>query len=112
MLRAEWSCSENPGEQPNCFIERAFNIHSMYDSKTDVNDRIQTFESISSMKGDLACCQIDTEVPDIIHTEINDAIAQIRDHLTTECEINLKNGTFYFKYDKKDKLYLIYSAGI
>ena len=36
----------------------------------------------------------------------------MREHLHDECKISLKNGTFYFKYDKKDKLYLIYSAGI
>ena len=29
-----------------------------------------------------------------------------------ECEIKLKEGTFYFKFDKKDNLYLIFAAGL
>ena len=64
------------------------------------------------MKGASACCQVNSEVPDIIHAEINGAISQIRDHLSNDCSIDLKNATFYFKYDKKDHLYLVYAAGI
>jgi hypothetical protein len=56
MLRSEWSCSENPGGEPTCYVERAFNIHSMYDTKVDMNDRIHTFESLSTLKGDASCC--------------------------------------------------------
>ena len=29
-------------------IERGFNIHSMYDTKIDINDRCHTFEALSS----------------------------------------------------------------
>ena len=40
VLKCYWQ--EN--EQMIC--ERAFNIHSMYETKTELNDRIHTFESL------------------------------------------------------------------
>lgn len=83
----------------------------MYDAKIELCDRIHTFEGFSK-KDTAACCSIDSKVPDVLHSEINEAIIQIRDHLSNECKIKLKSATFYFKYDKTDNLYLIYSAGI
>ena len=95
-----------------CYIERAFNIHSMYDSKIDLSDRIHTFEAMNIKNRTIPCCAVDSNVPDIIHAEINEAIMQIKDHLLNVTKVELKNGTFYFKFNKKDKLYLIYAAGI
>jgi len=37
---------------------------------------------------------------------------QIKDHLYHECNIKVMKGTFYFKYDKHDHLYLIHAAGL
>jgi len=114
MLKCEWSCSDNPGGEPALFIERAYNIHTMYDSKIDLGDRIHTFEALSKKpKDDVpACCKIDSQIPDVLHREINTCIEQIRDHLHVASDIVLKTGTFYFKYDKADKLYLIYAGGL
>ena len=110
MLKCEWSCTENPGGEPVCFIERAFNIHSMYESKVDLSDSIHTFEALK--KGAIACCAVDTNVPDILHIELNEAILQIKDHIYNIAKVELKSGTFYFKFDKADKLYLVHAAGI
>ena len=107
----------------------------MYDSKMDLCDRIHTFEaqgakkaskkarelgtsgSTFAAKGPLnknetSLCQIDMNIPEVISAELNESILQIKDHLYHECNIRLAKGTFYFKYDKNDSLYLIYAAGL
>ena len=88
----------------------------MYDSKLPLGDRIHTFEALSKKGGprgqNQSCCTLDTEVPEVIYQEILYAITQIKDHLLNECRIILKEATFYFKFDKKDSLYLTFVAGI
>jgi hypothetical protein len=59
-----------------------------------------------------SCCTLDSDVPHIIQEEILAAITQIEDHLINECGIILSEGTFYFKFDKKDNLYLTFVAGL
>lgn len=100
-------------------MQRAFNIHSMYDSKLPLGDRIHTFEALSKKAGprgqgqaEVQCCTLDSEVPEVIYQELLYAITQIKDHLLNECNIVLKEATFYFKFDKKDNLYLTFAAGI
>ena len=83
----------------------------MYDSKIELSDRIHTFEALSVKEG-VCCCSVDSNVPDMIHLDINSAIMEIKDHLAYKCKINLKNATFYFKYDKNDHLYLTNVCGI
>jgi hypothetical protein len=83
----------------------------MYDSKIELSDRIHTFEALS-VKDQVCCCSVDSNVPDIIHLDINTAIMEIKVHLAQKCSIDLKNATFYFKYDKNDTLYLINVCGI
>ena len=109
----------------------------MYDSKMDLCDRIHTFEAQGAKKASLkaksnasgtssptfaprgqlnrnasSVCQIDVNIPEVISSELNDSILQIKDHLYHECHIKLTRGTFYFKYDKHDSLYLIHAAGL
>jgi len=112
MLKCEWSFSEIPGGEPTLFIERAFNIHTMYDSKVDLGDRIHTFEAMTKKGAGATCCSVDSNVPDQLHKEINFCILQIRDHLSAASGIALKQGTFFFKYDKADHLYLVYAGGL
>jgi len=107
----------------------------MYDSKRDLCDRIHTFEAQgakmaskkaresgtsgptfapkgSSNKNETSVCQIDVNIPEVIAAELNESVLQIKDHLYHECNIKLTKGSFYFKYDKNDSLYLIYAAGL
>ena len=72
VLKCEWSCNENPGGEPTCFVERAFNIHSMYDPKVELSDRIHTFEA---SKEGVNCCVLDSSVPDILHMGLSDTIS-------------------------------------
>jgi len=84
----------------------------MLDPKVDLSDRVHTFEALGSKSSNPYTCTLDSNVPDVIHIGLSDAIRQIKDHLSTACKIELKNATFYFKFDKNDKLYLKYAAGI
>lgn len=99
VLKCTWTAPTEPGGKPICFIERAFNIHSMYQSKIDLNDRIHTFESANS-KGP-SCYDLDSNIPNFLHVEIDEALLQIRDHFMS-LNIAMKSGTFYFKFDKAD----------
>ena len=102
-----------PGGEPTCYVEKAANIHTMYDPKVELSDRIHTFESLGKHYQDKkSCCVIDSNIPDILHVSLNEAIIKIRDTLQKTSNIDLKNGTFYFKVDKNDKLYLVYACGI
>lgn len=60
----------------------------------------------------MSVCTIDTNVPDMIRYELNEAILQIKDHLYNKFKFDLIGGTFYFKYDKNDDLYLNFVAGM
>ena len=125
-------------------IERAFNIHSMYDAKIDLNDRIHTFEAYGAKKASqkvqqalaqgncisstedqttkldvnkpppnmISVCTVDTNIPDFIRLELNEALLQIKDHLYKSYQYDMVGGTFYFKYDKNDDLYLTFVAGL
>jgi len=89
----------------------------MYDNKLSLSDRIHTFAALAQKgvnKGAsvASCCTLDSDVPHIIHEEIFAAIKQIEIHLLNECGIILSEGTFYFKFDKKDNLYLTFVAGL
>ena len=89
----------------------------MYDNKLPLGDRIHTFEALAPKGGNkgaavASCCTLDNDVPLIIHEEILAAITQIQMHLSNECGIVLSEATFYFKFDKKDNLYLTFVAGL
>ena len=112
----------------------------MYDSRIDLCERIHTFEAPGAKKASQKAreqlgapfaswstsaprggaplrnvstvCQIDVDIPDVIAAELKECIMQMKDHLYHECNIQLMKGTFYFKYDKHDHLYLIHAAGL
>lgn len=50
MLKCTWATGSEGESSSQCLIERAFNIHSMYDAKIDLNDRIHTFEAYGAKK--------------------------------------------------------------
>ena len=50
MLKCTWASGNDENGGSQCLIERAFNIHSMYDAKIDLNDRIHTFEAYGAKK--------------------------------------------------------------
>lgn len=50
MLKCTWASGNGENGGAQCLIERAFNIHSMYDAKIDLNDRIHTFEAYGAKK--------------------------------------------------------------
>jgi len=114
-LKCKWTSTKSAGA--SLTIQRAFNIHTMYDNKLALSDRIHTFEALAQKgvnKGAAVanCCTLDSDVPYIIHEEILAAITQIEVHLLNDCGIVLSEGTFYFKFDKKDILYLTFVAGL
>ena len=79
-------------ENKEMVVERGFNIHSMYDSKIDLNDRIHTFEALGKKQKGVSginVCHVEKDVPHVIYDEIHESILQIKDHLYFECNIRL-----------------------
>lgn len=52
-------------ENEQLIIERAFNIHSMYETKIELNDRVHTFEALGPNKKPMGVgvCQVEKDVP-------------------------------------------------
>lgn len=74
VLKCEWARSEIPGGQPTCYVERAYNIHTMYDPRVELSDRIHTFEKVQRSDGAGSCSVVDSDIPDVIHVQLHEAV--------------------------------------
>ena len=79
----------------------------MYDPKCSVESRTCTFEGL-----DVYSRREQVKNKSSLHEHVSKSLWQIYNHVKRNSEIQIISGNFFFKYDERDKLTLLFATSL